>query len=96
MNLLIMLFDQFWGKTRNVASLRCYQGVLKRPNVSKDIKNFHVCNTFFRHVINAYIVALLMKTTGHKDIDKFKAWVARSDWLCLIEKVQEQYLSVMS
>ena len=92
MNLLTMLFDQFWGKPGNVASLRYYQGVLKRPNVSKDMKNFHACDTFFRHVVDAHIVALLMETTGHKDIDKFKAWVARSDWPHLIEKVQELYL----
>lgn len=92
MNLLTMLLDKLWGKCGNVASLSRYQGVLKRPNVSKDMKNFHACDTFFRHVVDAHIVALLMETIGHKGIDEFKAWVAQSDWPRLIEKVQELYL----
>lgn len=68
-----MLFDQFWGNPGNLTSLCCYQGIPKRLNVLEDMKNFHICNTYFRHVINAYIVALLIKTTSHKNIDKFKA-----------------------
>lgn len=75
MNLFTMLFDQFWGKSGNIASLHRYQGVLKRPNVSKDMKNFYAYNTFFKHVVDTHIIALFMKTTSYKDIDKFKAWV---------------------
>lgn len=45
-------------------------------NVSKDIKNLYRCNTFFRPVVDAYIVILLTETNGYKSIDEFKAWVA--------------------
>lgn len=76
MNLFTMLFDKLWGKYENITFLSYYQDILKKLNVSKDMKNFHICNTFFKHIIDVYIVVLLIETTGHKSIDKFKSWVA--------------------
>lgn len=37
--------------------------------------SFYVYNTFFRYIVNAYIVILVIKTTSYKSIDKFKAWI---------------------
>lgn len=56
------------------------------------MKNFHAYNIFFRHVVDAYIIILLIEITNHKGIDEFKAWVAQSDWPCFIEKIQKLYL----
>ncbi len=63
-NLFIMIFDKFWEKSGNNASLGQYAGILKQLKVSKDIKNFHVCNTFFKHVIVAHMIVLVMKNSG--------------------------------
>lgn len=56
------------------------------------MKNFHICNTFFKHIVDAYIVILLIKINRHKSIDEFKAQVAQFDWPHYIKKVQELYL----
>lgn len=40
------------------------------------MKNFHKYNIFFRYVINAYLVILIVKTINYKDIDKFYLWIA--------------------
>ncbi len=73
MNLLIIIFDKFWGKPGNIASLGQYAGVLKRPKVLKDMKNFHVCDTFFKHLIDVHVIALVMEESGQKSIDEFQA-----------------------
>lgn len=39
--------------------------------MSKDIKNFHACDTFFRHVIDANAVTLIMEIVDCENIDKF-------------------------
>lgn len=76
MNLLTMFFDKLWGKPGNVASLGQYAGVSKRLKVSKDMKNFHTCDTFFKHLIDVHMIALVMEESGQKSINKFQAWIA--------------------
>ena len=92
MNLLTMLFDKLWGKPGNIASLGQYAGVLKRPKVSKDMKNFHACDTFLKHLIDADVIALVMEENDQKSIDEFQTWIAQSDWPSAIKRTQEQYL----
>ncbi len=92
MNLLTMLFDKLWGKSENTTSLGRYAGVLKQPKVSRDMKNFHACDTFFKHLVDAYVIALLMEESGQNSIDEFQAWIAQSDWPNAIKQAQEQYL----
>ncbi len=58
------MFDKLWGKSGNAAFLSQYDEVLKQPKVLGDIKNFHTCDTFFKHLVNAHVIALLMKKTG--------------------------------
>lgn len=58
------------GKRRLLESI---PWVLKRPKVSKEMRNFHACDTFFRHLVDAHTIALLMETAGDKSIDKFQA-----------------------
>ena len=62
--------------------------------MSKNIKNFYACNTFFRYVIDAHVVALIMETVDCKDIDKFWLWIAQSNWPNSIKRTQEQYLQL--
>lgn len=56
------------------------------------MKNFHTCNIFFKHLINAYMIALVIEENGQKSIDKFQAWIAQSDWPSAIKRIQKQYL----
>lgn len=71
MNLLIMIFDKFWGKSGNIASLSQHTGVLKQPKVSNNIKNFHAYDMFFKYLIDAHMIALIMEEIGQKSIDEF-------------------------
>lgn len=55
------------------------------------MKNFYECHNFSGHVIDVYIITLLIKTTSHEDVNEFKVWVVEFKWFCLIEKVQKLY-----
>lgn len=66
-----MIFDKFWRKPGNVAYWDKYSGVLKRPKVLKDMKNFHICNIFFKHIIDVNVISLVMKKNGQKYINNF-------------------------
>lgn len=70
-NLLTMFFDKLWGKPRNITSLDQYTKVSKRLKMSKDIKNFYTCDTFLKHLIDIYVIALIMKESSQKNIDEF-------------------------
>lgn len=39
------------------------------------MKNFDIFNTFLRDIIDAYIVALIMKMIDRKNIDIFWSWI---------------------
>lgn len=58
-------------KARNMALLDWYQGVLKQSKVSKDMKNFYTYNSFFRYIINPYIIALIIEIIDYKSINIF-------------------------
>ncbi len=70
-----MIFDKFWGKLENIVSLDRYTGVPKQPKVSKDMKNFYACNTFFKNLIDAHVIALVIEKSCQKSIDEFQAWI---------------------
>ncbi len=59
-NLLSMLFNQFWGVADNVIFLNHYSGILKRKHIYKrlDNNNFYYMDEFFRVVIKAMVVTL--------------------------------------
>lgn len=80
-NLLIMIFGKFWKKPRNVASLDQYARVLKQPKVSKNMENFHTYNMFFKHIINAYAIILVIKKMVTNVLMISKAEL--SDWIDL-------------
>lgn len=43
------------------------------------MKNFDIFNTFLRDIIDAYIVALIMKMIDRKNIDIFWSWIVYSN-----------------
>lgn len=59
------------NKARNMALLVWYQAVLKQWKVSKDMTNFYTYNSFFKYIINTYIIALIMEIIDYKNIDIF-------------------------
>ncbi len=79
MNLLTMMFNKLWGKSKNTASLGRYTRVLKQPKVSRDMKNFYAYDTFFKHLVDMHVIALLMEKSGQNSIDEFQVWIAQSD-----------------
>lgn len=58
------MFDKLWGKSGNAASLSQYAEVLKQPKVWGDMKNFYIYDAFFKHLVNAHVIALFMKKSG--------------------------------
>lgn len=69
--MLLILFNKLWDKLKSTILLSSYQEVLKQPKVFKDMKNFYICNTFFKNVINTYVVILIIEITNYTDINKF-------------------------
>lgn len=59
-----MFFDKLWGKPRNIVFLSQYAKVLKQSKISKDMKNFHTCDTFFKYLIDVNIIILVKKKSG--------------------------------
>lgn len=50
-NPFIIMFPKFCAKPKNIASPCQYARILKQSKISKDMKNFHVCDIFFKHGI---------------------------------------------
>ena len=81
-------FQILWGKSRNISSLsQCYDS-LRCSKVSKDIKNFHAYNNFFKMVIDVNVVAFCIMSARCKDISTYKKWLVNSDWLEEIFRVE--------
>lgn len=34
------------------------------------MKNFHICDIFFKHIVDVQVVALIIETIDYTDIDK--------------------------
>ena len=59
-----MLFDKLWGKPKNITFLGQYTWVLKWLKLSRDIKNFDAYDIFFKYLINAYVITLVMEESN--------------------------------
>lgn len=44
------------------------------------MKNFHACDDFFKLLVEAHVVALVMHTAGFKTINAFRIELSQSDW----------------
>ena len=80
MTILKTFLQILWGKSRDASSLSRYHDALRRPKVSKDMKNFYTCNDFFKTVIDAKVFVLCITCAGCKNIGTYKKWLVNSDW----------------
>ena len=65
MNMLKMLLHVFEGEPAGESfGVRRFATMLRRHGVTKDVKDFHACDDFFRTLAEGYIVAIYMHTTG--------------------------------
>ena len=80
MTVLKTFLQILWGKSRDASSLSRCHDALRRPKVSKDMKNFHACDDFFKTVIDVNVVAICITSARCKDISIYKKWLVNSDW----------------
>ena len=61
MNVLKMLMHAFEGGPAGQSfGVRRFTSMLRQQGVSKDVKDFHACDEFFRNLGDGYIIALYM------------------------------------
>ena len=65
MNVLKMLLHVFEGEAAGESfGVRRFATMLRRQGVTKDVKDFHACDDFFRTLAEGYVVAMYMHTIG--------------------------------
>jgi hypothetical protein len=80
MNVLKLLFGVFEGDAVDQGSLKRFSTILRRKDVSKEIKDFHGCDDFFRMVVEAYIIAYYQHHAGVSATQELKVHLERKDW----------------
>ncbi|KAA8913110.1 hypothetical protein FN846DRAFT_886795 [Sphaerosporella brunnea] len=80
MNVLKLIFGVFEGEAADPGSLKRFSTILRRKGVSKDIKDFHACDDFFRMVLEAYILAYYQHYAGLAYANQLNAHLETSDW----------------
>lgn len=56
------------------------------------IKDFYVCNDFFKTIIQAHIIALCMHHQNLTKIDNLQTWLSYNKWPDLVTQVEKVYL----
>lgn len=83
MNVLKMLMHAFEGELAGESfGVRRFAGMLRRQGISKEIKDFHACDEFFRNLGDGYIIAFYMHYSEIPagDFDKLQDHLAAADW----------------
>jgi hypothetical protein len=91
MNALKMIMHAFDGAGGNPGSLRRFAALLRRKTVGKDVKDFHGSNEFFNHVLDAHILACLMKEIKAKTLTELHQWLRQNNWPNAIAKISREY-----
>lgn len=95
MTLLKMLLITFWGESSDVYLLQRFSTTLPgRNSVTKDAKDFHSCDDFFRTIIYSTIIALFMHESGCQTIKAFETWLCKNNWPQLIKSIAEKHLTL--
>ena len=57
--------------------------MLRRQGVTKEVKDFHACDDFFRTLAEGYVIAMYMHTAGIPagEFNQLDGHFAHSDWL---------------
>ncbi len=88
MTVLKTFFQILWGKSRDAGSLSQCHDALRRPKVSKNMKNFYVYNDFFKTVIDTSMVTFCIISTGYKDISIYKKWLINLNYSKEISRLE--------
>ena len=93
MNVLKMLMHAFEGEPAGESfRVTRFTRMLRRQGISKDIKDFHACDEFFRNLGDGYIIAFYMHCAGIPagSFDKLQDHLAVADWPKTIRKAVEK------
>jgi hypothetical protein len=80
MNVLTLIFGVFEGDAVDPGSHKRFSTILRRKGVSKDIKDFHAYDDFFRMVLQAYILAYYQHHAGTADTKQLNVHLETKDW----------------
>jgi hypothetical protein len=80
MNVLKLLFGVFEGDAVDPGSVKRFSTILRRKSVSKEIKNFHACDDFFRMVLKAYTLVYYQHYAGAADSKQLNLHLETKDW----------------
>jgi hypothetical protein len=81
-------FDRVGGDS---GSLRPFAAVLHHKTAGKDVKDFHRSNMLFNHVLDAHIVACLIKEIKAKSLVELHQWLHQTNWPNAIAKIIREY-----
>ena len=95
MNVLKLFLGASWGKKDNCVSLARFKVGLGRNNVSRDAKDFHACDDFYKTVVKSFAISLCMHGAGSTNVATFKTWLSQNNWRKLIQDVEETYLGAL-
>lgn len=73
--ILKTFFQILQGKSKDASSLSWCHNTLRCSKVSKNMKNFHVCNNFFKMVINTNLVVFCITFARSNNISAYKKWL---------------------
>jgi hypothetical protein len=80
MDVLKLLFGVFEGDAVDPGSLKRFSTILPRKSISKEIKNFHACDDFFRMVLKAYTLVYYQHHAGAADSKQLNLHLETKDW----------------
>ena len=66
---------------------------LRRPKISKNMKNFHICDDFSKTIIIANMVGFNIAFARSNDISINKRWMDNLDWLEEISRLKNLNLN---
>ena len=92
MNVLKLFLGASWGHSDDRVSLARFKIGLGRNNVSRDAKDFHACDDFYRTVVKGFVISLCMHSAKSTDVAAFKSWLSQNDWRKMIQEVEEMHL----
>jgi hypothetical protein len=91
MNARKMIMHAFDGAGGDPGSQRRFAALLRRKRVGKDGKDFHGSNEFFNHLLDAHILACLMKEIKAKTLAELHHWLCQNNWPNAIAKISREY-----
>ncbi len=92
MNVLKLFLGTTWGKKGNQISFARFQQALLRKKATRDLKDFHTSDNFFRTIVIGFALALYMQETSCSEIPEFKTWLSENNLLKMVQNVVDKHL----